>query len=267
MHPTNCLNCSTMLTADDRFCPTCGQKSDTHRLNMGHIWHDLVHAFTHADKGFLFTIRELALRPGLVAREYIGGKRKKYFNPFSFLVIVVGFTILANGIFKPYSITREEMTRVPASMKTESQKRKYLQIMERRYEMGEFINKHTNVVLFISTPFIAFILWLCFRRRKLFYAEHLAAIAYLNGFLNILTILIFGPLLYLTRGTPAHGNIYYLMLLSHVLYLAFLYYGFLELKGWNGRAKAIGAAVFAILCWSVFSLAIGSVYIMWGVVF
>lgn len=266
MHPTNCLNCGTLLTADDRFCPTCGQKSDTHRLTVGHIWHDLVHAFTHADKGLLFTVKELIIRPGIVAREYIQGKRKKYFNPFSFLIIVVGITILANSVFKPYEMDEAYYKKTTEQFQQSSKKQKFIKILERRKKMGEFMNKHTNVVLFISTPFIAFILWLLFRGRKINYAEHVAVMAYVNGFLNILLILLFGPLLYFTRGTSTHNLVYILMLLSHVVYLGFTYHGFIG-YGRKDYWRSMGAGVIAILLWSVFSTVIGFVYIAWGILF
>ena len=87
MHPTTCLNCGTLLTADDNFCPHCGQKSRIHRLTLVHIFHEFFHSFTHADKGFLGITADLAAKPGIVAREYIRGKRKKYFNPFTYYLL------------------------------------------------------------------------------------------------------------------------------------------------------------------------------------
>ncbi|MCY7349575.1 MAG: DUF3667 domain-containing protein [Cytophagaceae bacterium] len=39
-----------------------------------------------------------AQRPGSTL-----GKRKRYFNPFTFLLLVLGFTIFVNSIFHPYS--------------------------------------------------------------------------------------------------------------------------------------------------------------------
>jgi hypothetical protein len=255
-----------MLTADDRFCPTCGQKSDTHRLTMAHIWHDLVHAFTHADKGFLFTLKELAIRPGTVAREYIQGKRKKYFNPFSFLIIVVGITLLANSVFKPYEMGEAEYKRTTEQFKGSSKQQKVIEIMERRKKMGEFMNKHTNVVLFVSTPFLAFIMWMLFRRRKIYYAEQVAVIAYSNGFLNVLLVVLFGPLLFLTKGTIANSYIYFAMMLSHVLYLGFMYHGFI---GYTRKDywRSIGVGIIAILAWAIFSMTIGFLYISWGILF
>ena len=56
---------------------------------MSHIGHELAHAFTHADKGFLHLLVEMFKRPGIVAREYIlEGKRKRYFTPFQYILVI-----------------------------------------------------------------------------------------------------------------------------------------------------------------------------------
>jgi Protein of unknown function (DUF3667) len=264
-HPTSCLNCATLLTADDHFCPNCGQKTDTHRLTMSHIWHDIGHAFTHTDKGFFYTIKELAVRPGRVAREYVQGKRKKYFNPFSFLIIIVGIHVLSNTVFQPYSRGIESFPKSPpASIRTEEQKKKWAAAMYRMQKWGQFINNKTNLVLFISTPFIAAVLWLLFRRKHLYYAEHLATMAYVNGFLSLLTIFIFGPLLYFSKGTLAHTPIYILMMLSHVIYVGIIYHGFLGYTSGKAYWKTIGGGLVAILAWAVLSMAVGMYYIRYG---
>ena len=262
MHPTNCLNCATLLTADDHYCPTCGQKTDTHRLSMAHIWHDLVHAFTHADKGIFYTIRELAVRPGVVAREYVTGKRKKYFNPFSMLVIVLGINLLANSVFKPYSQLDYTSRDIPVSMQTGSKRAKFEKIMKRQQAVSQFMNKHTNIVLFVSTPYIAFIFWLLFLKGRYNYAEHLSTMAYSNTFFSVLMIFVFGPLLYFMPDRSSKQLVYTAMLVSHVLYLSFMYYGFMGYTSRKAYFKTLGAAVVAIIAWALFSTTIIMSYMM-----
>src|SRR5688572_5577066 len=88
MHPTNCLNCGSGLGTANKFCASCGQKANTHRLSFHDLGHDALHYITHADKGIFHLIKELARRPGTVAREYIDGKRAKYFKPINLFLIV-----------------------------------------------------------------------------------------------------------------------------------------------------------------------------------
>ncbi|MFC0345706.1 DUF3667 domain-containing protein [Epilithonimonas hispanica] len=40
----------------------------------------------HFDKGFLFTFKELLIRPGKAVREYLRENREKYVKPIVFLV-------------------------------------------------------------------------------------------------------------------------------------------------------------------------------------
>src|SRR5687768_4468983 len=100
----NCKNCGSEVNG--KFCSSCGQKKDIHPITIKNVMHDFLHALTHADKGFLLTLKSVFTRPGVVAREYIEGKRKKYFNPLSFLVIIMAISAIVStqtGYFKAFS--------------------------------------------------------------------------------------------------------------------------------------------------------------------
>ena len=194
MHPTNCLNCATLLTADDRFCPTCGQKSSTHKITMPHIWHDIFHAFTHADKGFLYVFRELLYRPGHVAREYVDGMRKKYFNPFSYLFIIVAVATLLSSTF---NLMADPSRRDPISL---------------------FLNKHANVVMLVHVPISAFFSWLFFIRSKRSYAESLVLFTYTGGERSAIYSLLVVPVMV---ALPQ----YYLTIVWTFHIAFFLYFG------------------------------------------
>ena len=84
---TKCLNCGNETV--NSFCSICGQKNSTHRFSMKHFFlHDFIHGVFHLDKGFLFTLKELYTRPGHSIREYIQGKRAKYFNYFTLMLLI-----------------------------------------------------------------------------------------------------------------------------------------------------------------------------------
>lgn len=83
MHIKNCLNSEHCLTTNQKFCSQCGQEVVIHKFALKHFFHEVFHEFTNADKGMFYLLKELALKAGVVAREHIEGKRKKYFNPFT----------------------------------------------------------------------------------------------------------------------------------------------------------------------------------------
>lgn len=80
-----CLNCGAVLTG--RWCAACGQKRDIRRLSLQHLVREVPHAVFHVDHGLVPTLKGLLLRPGQVVSEYLEGKRARYFNPLTLLVI------------------------------------------------------------------------------------------------------------------------------------------------------------------------------------
>src|SRR5690606_17116595 len=96
-HMALCKNCEVSLTDGVRYCPSCGQSVHVHRLNTRFLFHEGVHYLTHADKGIFHLIRDLAVKRGVVAREYIAGKRRKYFSPLP-LVMLVGAVLVSGPV-------------------------------------------------------------------------------------------------------------------------------------------------------------------------
>lgn len=92
-HKTNativCKNCSNEVSGN--FCSNCGQRTNTHKLNMHFVLHDLQHGLFHFDKGILYTAKELLTRPGHTIREYLEGKRVRHFQPLSFVIVLATF--------------------------------------------------------------------------------------------------------------------------------------------------------------------------------
>lgn len=82
---TICKNCGNQFRLN--FCNSCGQKANTFRITWKEVIHNLPHAIFHLDEGLVYTIKQLATRPGDTIREYLEGKRKPHFNPFLLFVL------------------------------------------------------------------------------------------------------------------------------------------------------------------------------------
>ncbi|MGY4536389.1 hypothetical protein ACVW0P_000796 [Mucilaginibacter sp. UYNi724] len=80
----DCRNCSTLIT--DKFCPACGQPKTLKRVDAHYVSHEIQHLL-HFEKGILFTIKELMIRPGLRVREYITHDRSRLVKPIVFIII------------------------------------------------------------------------------------------------------------------------------------------------------------------------------------
>jgi Protein of unknown function (DUF3667) len=86
-----CNNCS--LPFEGNYCSHCGQKASVGRLRMHEIVHDLVHAVTHAEKGIVRLAKELLFFPGKLYAGYFSGKRKTYFSPVAFFLLLMGLAL------------------------------------------------------------------------------------------------------------------------------------------------------------------------------
>lgn len=152
-----CPNCSTTLESHFLHCPTCGQTANLPRFRVRHILNEFFQAIFSVDKGVLFLVKNLALQPGVTAREYVvETKRKKYVNPFSFLLLVLGLNLSVNVLIKPYtknhSATQKTGQQIAPAIPKED-----LPYYERRRQVTLFIEENINVVGLAAIPLFAFV--------------------------------------------------------------------------------------------------------------
>jgi uncharacterized protein DUF3667 len=91
-----CKNCGEPV--EKKFCPSCGQKASVKRIEMKWLLHQLPHAVWHIEKGFFYNVKQLFIRPGHAIHDFLIGKRKPFFNPLSYLAIL----ILVNSLIMYY---------------------------------------------------------------------------------------------------------------------------------------------------------------------
>ncbi|MCB2408316.1 DUF3667 domain-containing protein [Hymenobacter lucidus] len=158
-----CLNCGQPeLTGN--YCPACGQKRP-HRLSVRHVLHEIVHSFTHADSTIGRYIMQVLLQPGQVVADYLAGRRKRYFNPFQFLLLVVGFAAAAAALLHYYDLTGNEMQQRYASHMAALH-------VARVGEYFRYVGKYYNIWwLLLLLPIYSLFTWLIYRPRGLNYAE------------------------------------------------------------------------------------------------
>ena len=261
MNPAICLNCSSELAASQHFCANCGQKTSTHRITFSHLLHDFFHALTHADKGVLHLLKELTFRPGTVAREYVRGKRKKYFNPITFFLLVMVLFVFASTLLHKSVMKQGPDPSILASIPTAEGRAIYTAIMTRAGNAMYVMAKYGNVVGMIAVPFLSLITWLCFRRRGYNYSEHLTANFFFTSYNNLVFALFIIPLEMIFSGLQANQLIILAGMLFHSIYLAWGLSGFLVMRGaWN-RIKVLLVGIMATMLWMLLSMTAMSLYI------
>jgi hypothetical protein len=88
-----CKHCR--LSGEDKYCPHCGEIYQPYRITIPSILHEVLHTFTHADTGLLYTLKNLAIHPGIMQKNYLEGERKSNQKPFSLFFICASIAAIA----------------------------------------------------------------------------------------------------------------------------------------------------------------------------
>ncbi|WP_461486364.1 DUF3667 domain-containing protein [Pedobacter sp.] len=252
METNVCLNCDLPLEESQKFCSQCGQQVKQRRFTLGHFFHEVFHAFTHADKGILYLIKELAYRPGIVAQEYIAGKRKKYFNPFTFFLILAACYVLSGNIFsKPLSIADNRLPVQIAQITNKQQKTIAIKQYERGKQVRQFVKKSSNILAMLAVPFFAFYFWLIFKRGPYNYSEHLVANVMFVSFANLAFSLVVFPLEAIFRGSFWEPILSVLGFLIQLVYITVAYKQLLRKSGFFASLKIGAITLFGLILWIV----------------
>jgi uncharacterized membrane protein YbjE (DUF340 family) len=92
----NCNNCNTEFASN--YCPECGQPARIKRINRHYIVHEIEHVL-HFEKGILYTIRELLLRPGQNVRHFVVENRSRLVKPIIFIIVTSLIYSIINHFF------------------------------------------------------------------------------------------------------------------------------------------------------------------------
>jgi len=216
-----CANCSTAIVPGQNYCPICGQKTPTPRLTLREIAMEFVHALAHVDRSALSLIWQLLIRPGVVAQDYVAGKRKRYFGPFTFLVVTVAFTSAAIAISGFQAVNADAPN-----------------------GLASFLQHHINLLFFFDVPLLAAACRLMGIREPFNYAEYLVLTAYSGGLHSLYYALIVIPVWYVLRSdTVLLTRLFYASLSFGPLYLAYGMYQFLPGRRFSSAIKGLFASL------------------------
>ncbi len=162
----NCKSCGAIV--DSKYCGDCGEQQEVKRISLHGLVHDVLHFFTHLDKGFLYTLKALLKIPGFMQHSYVQGYRSKYQKPFSMFFICA--TIL---FISKYWIGKALI---------------YYQIGD----IGEadFSHKYMVQIQILLVPIYALLTYLFFRKSRYNYAETGVMLMYTTSFFFIVATFV-----------------------------------------------------------------------------
>ncbi|MGZ8509015.1 MAG: DUF3667 domain-containing protein [Chitinophagaceae bacterium] len=163
-----CRNCG--LQSKGKFCPNCGEQLEIHRITLPHLLHEIVHTFTHLEKGFFYTLKNLITDPGRMQRLYLEGDRVRHQRPFSMFFICSTISALSLFWINRFS----NLSLQPGQ------------------EAFSYFLQHYYVLLHVALfPFYTLVTWVLFIRSKYNYAEILVLGMYMVAVMLLLLIPIY----------------------------------------------------------------------------
>ncbi|MCG8328886.1 MAG: DUF3667 domain-containing protein [Chitinophagales bacterium] len=261
MNPT-CSNCSAPLTGP--YCAQCGQKDQKERLSLKIIFQSAIESLTNVERGFWYTMKQLSYRPGNVARDYLAGKRKLYYNPLRYLILIVAanaIIMVSTGYYdRQYEAMQYWQSSFLEGQSDTDQTASIDENIKKTARVREATKKYLNIIALLTLPFIGFVSYLGFRKRQYNYAEHLA----LNAFWNAQSALFSLFILLLSALSP------YLLILSfgiiliiNIIYYSIGYKQLFELSYGKALLKAVVTLIGGFFLFYVTILLLTSI----GVVF
>ena len=143
------------------------------------------------DKGFLYNVKNLLLRPQATVEAYIEGRHKGIFNPISFLVLAVTLYLLVDAYVGGEGVSRDGYSS---------------EVYKAGLEAGRFLKVYFKYFWILSVAWLSFSTKLVFGKYNI--AEHFAINAFvigqatLVGFVGFvftkIAVLLFNPLIYLS---------------------------------------------------------------------
>lgn len=207
-----CKNCGAEF--EGKFCSQCGQKNIEGRFTIKELLHNFFHTLTHVDSGILYLAKELFIRPGIVAKEYIEGKRKKYYNPLQYLILTVA---ISTFITVNYNILGPKAT--PEALSNPNDYQRFFS------SLNEFFYKYINVVLFLSVPLSAFFSRLFFRKSGYNFAENLIFNSFIAAQRTLVFIILSVFIYFLKDMYLIFIGIYYLFWLVYFTFAFVQFFG------------------------------------------
>lgn len=87
-----CVNCGTQ--SDGNYCSNCGQPLHVKRIRLKDAWDDIWEHISGFDGKLFRTFKDLTLRPGFAAREFINGNRARYYGPVGYYLLMITVFLL-----------------------------------------------------------------------------------------------------------------------------------------------------------------------------
>lgn len=229
----SCKNCNT--TIELKYCPNCGQPAKLKRIDGHYIAHEIEHVL-HFDKGILYTIRELLIRPGANIRRFLAEDRSRLVKPVIFIIVTSLVYTIASHYFHIEPLIQHDLSAQSMTAKLYKWTQDYL--------------GYSNIIM---GGFIAIWIKLFFRKHSYNYFEILILLCFVMG-MGMLIFAIFS----VAQGVT-HIHLMKIAGYVGVGYCVWAIGQFFGARKVMSYVKAAAAYILGMLTFSALSFIIGTV--------
>ena len=196
-----CPNCGQ--AAMDAYCSQCGEKRRDHAdWKLSSIAGEAFEELTNLERSKLWqTFRLLLFKPGQLTRDYWNGRRKPYLGPVKLYLIFFALTLVLYSIHRPTAVydvrNFESGSSDAAKLFDDLAKERGVPRAQIAQELNSRWQSYISMSQIVYPLFVALALKLLFRRRRLYFAEHLIFALHLLAFL-FLSSAVFWPVFVLS---------------------------------------------------------------------
>ncbi|CAN5891548.1 hypothetical protein BH11BAC4_BH11BAC4_21710 [soil metagenome] len=216
-----CKNCGNVFGG--KYCNACGEKIYTEKdKSLKKLFEEIFHFIFHFEGSLFVTIKTIFSRPGQLSLDYCDGRRKKYFKPLSFFLLLVVIYLL----FPAFEGLNQQLhyyttnavyggfvrTKIQHAMHTTGLDFKGLETAF--HQKSEKVSKFLLIILI---PFTALFFWLLSFKKRRYFFDQMVFSAEVNSFFLFWGFLILPLLLTLFQRTCHAFTGSYLQLTDNML--------------------------------------------------
>ena len=239
----HCANCGrTIDVPAQKFCPDCGQPTPAHRIDWHFLGHELEHSVLHMDRGILYTLKNLMLRPGHLIRDYLEGRRANHVKPLLLIMMLAALVVLATRMLLNAGVMDGALAAgMAAALDQGPMDARTLAIKQ---TTASWMNHHFAVYTVLLLPLEALMFKWAFRRfRHLNYPEWLV----ISAFLTAQTFVIWG------LSIPFQRGFQYATSLALLVAVGWNIFSLVQLFNGYPRWKSVFRALLAFVLFGVVS--------------
>lgn len=221
----SCLNCNTLLRGN--FCHTCGQKViEQKERTLRYFTIQFFGAAFFLENSFLKNLWHLVRAPGLMAQDFVEGRRKRWMAPFSLFLLINLIYFIVNPL-TDFNLPLHDHLRwhdttygpLAARMVEDRIEKRGITLQEYEQVFNLKTINLSKSLMVLNVPVMAVLLSLIFFRKKRFFADHFIYALYVFSFLLLISCVWIGFLnLYLWIGFQAYPFLLPAGLLAFILY-------------------------------------------------